>query len=56
MPNITNKAAIIPDVQDFEKILTAKLSYEAKQHTPQRDVWNKLDQNTMGNCIQRQSS
>lgn len=41
MPNITNKAAIIPDVQDFEKILTAKLSYEAQQHTPQRDAWNK---------------
>jgi hypothetical protein len=32
---------IIPNASDFEKILTAKLSYEAAQKTPNKDAWNK---------------
>jgi hypothetical protein len=40
-PVITNPNAVIPHKQDFEKLLTAKLSYEAKQKTPERDAWNK---------------
>ena len=31
----------MPSVEEFEKVLTAKLSYEAKQATPERDAWNK---------------
>lgn len=33
--------AIVPTAEDFEKLLKAKLSYEAKQKTPERDSWNK---------------
>lgn len=32
---------ILPDAADVSKILTAKLSYEAAQKTPQKDEWNK---------------
>lgn len=32
---------IIPNAHDFEKILTAKVSYEAAQKTPNKDIWNK---------------
>lgn len=32
---------IFPTEEDFRKLLTAKLSYEAKQNTPERDQWNK---------------
>ena len=32
---------IIPNANDFEKLLTAKLSYEAAQKTPNKDAWNK---------------
>ena len=40
-PVISNVSSIMPSHADFEKILTAKLSYEAKQNTPDRDSWNK---------------
>lgn len=40
-PVITSPGQVIPSQADFEKILTAKLSYEAKQKTPERDTWNK---------------
>ena len=40
-PVITDPKLIIPTENDFEKLLTAKLSYEAKQNTPERDTWNK---------------
>ena len=40
-PVITDPKLIIPSQADFEKLLTAKLSYEAKQNTPERDTWNK---------------
>jgi predicted nucleotidyltransferase len=40
-PVITNPSQVIPSQVDFEKILTAKLSYEAKQKTPEKDTWNK---------------
>jgi predicted nucleotidyltransferase len=40
-PVITDPYKVIPTVEDFEKLLTAKLSYEAKQGTPERDTWNK---------------
>jgi predicted nucleotidyltransferase len=32
---------IIPNAHDFEKLLTAKLSYEAAQKAPNKDAWNK---------------
>jgi len=40
-PVITDPYAVVPSKEDFEKLLTAKLSYEAKQGTPERDDWNK---------------
>ena len=40
-PVITDPGAVIPTAEDFKKLLTAKLSYEAKQNTPERDTWNK---------------
>lgn len=40
-PVITDPYAVVPSIEDFEKLLTAKLSYEAKQKTPERDAWNK---------------
>jgi predicted nucleotidyltransferase len=40
-PVISDPKLIMPSKEDFEKILKAKLSYEAKQKTPERDTWNK---------------
>ena len=40
-PVITDPKLVIPAREDFEKLLTAKLSYEAKYNTPERDTWNK---------------
>ena len=40
-PIITDPKAVIPTREDFEKLLKAKLSYEAKQNTPEKDAWNK---------------
>lgn len=39
-PVITDPKLVIPTAADFEKLLKAKLSYEAKQNTPERDAWN----------------
>jgi hypothetical protein len=39
-PVIMDPKRVIPTREDFEKLLTAKLSYEAKQNTPERDTWN----------------
>jgi hypothetical protein len=39
-PVITDPKLVIPTREDFEKLLQAKLSYEAKQNTPERDTWN----------------
>lgn len=41
IPQILDPKLVIPNSEDFKKILTAKLSYEAKQKTPERDSWNK---------------
>ena len=41
VPQITDYKLIIPTEEDFKKLLTAKLSYEAAQKTPNRDIWNK---------------
>ncbi len=41
VPVIADPKLIMPSKEDFEKILKAKLSYEAKQKTPERDTWNK---------------
>lgn len=38
---ITDPKSVLPDQRDFEKLLTAKLEYEAHYHTPDRDKWNK---------------
>ena len=40
-PIITDANLVMPTQEDFKKLLTAKLSYEAKQNTPERDAWNK---------------
>ena len=40
-PVITDPKLVIPTIEDFEKLLTAKLSYEAKYNTSERDTWNK---------------
>ena len=40
-PIITDANLVMPTQEDFKKLLTAKLSYEAKQNTPERDTWNK---------------
>ena len=40
-PIITDPNLVMPTAADFEKLLTAKLSYEAKQNTPEKDAWNK---------------
>lgn len=40
-PVIADPNLVMPTREDFEKLLTAKLSYEAKQKTPERDTWNK---------------
>lgn len=40
---IYTAADLIPTPKEVEKILQAKLSYEAKQNTPDRDAWNKAN-------------
>ena len=40
-PVIIDPKTIIPTAEDFKELLQAKLSYEAKQNTPERDAWNK---------------
>ena len=42
-PVITDPKLVIPTKEDFEKLLKAKLSYEAKQKTPEKDKWNKAN-------------
>jgi hypothetical protein len=42
-PVIVDPKTIIPTAADFEELLQAKLSYEAKQNTPERDAWNKAN-------------
>lgn len=42
-PVIIDPKTIIPTAADFEELLQAKLSYEAKQKTPERDTWNKAN-------------
>ena len=42
-PVIIDPKTIIPTAADFEELLQAKLSYEAKQNTPERDAWNKAN-------------
>ena len=37
VPQITDYKLIIPTEEDFKKLLTAKLSYESAQKTPNRD-------------------
>ena len=39
-PIITDPNLVMPRQADFEKLLTAKLSYEAKQGTPEEKAWN----------------
>ena len=39
-PIIIDPKSIIPTAKDFEKILSAKLSYEAKKGTQQEKAWN----------------
>lgn len=41
MPHPVDPKDLFPTEEDFKKLLTAKLSYEAKQNTPERDTWNK---------------
>lgn len=38
-PVITDPKLVIPTKEDFEKLLTAKLSYEAKQGAPDEKAW-----------------
>lgn len=40
-PQIISQDQVIPTKEDFEKLLTARASYEAKYNTPERDSWNK---------------
>lgn len=42
-PVIIDPKSIIPTTEDFKELLQAKLSYEAKQNTPERDAWNKAN-------------
>lgn len=39
-PVITDPKLVIPSQEDFEKLLTAKLSYEANKGTPNEKSWN----------------
>ena len=41
VPVISDPKLVIPTPADVEKLLTAKLSYEAKQSTPDKETWNK---------------
>lgn len=40
-PVIIDPKLVIPTKEDFEKLLRAKLSYEAKYNTSERDAWGK---------------
>lgn len=42
-PPIYSGADLIPTPKEVDKILQAKVSYEAKQNTPDRDTWNKAN-------------
>lgn len=42
-PPIYSGADLIPTPKEVDKILQAKVSYEAKQSTPDRDTWNKAN-------------
>lgn len=42
-PQIYTAADLIPTPKEVDKIIQAKLSYEAKQNTPDRDTWNKAN-------------
>lgn len=44
-PQITDVKQIIPTAEDFEKILKAKILYEAAQKIPTKDTWNKANFN-----------
>ena len=39
-PVIIDPNLVMPTKEDFEKLLQAKLSWEPKQNTPERDTWN----------------
>lgn len=41
MAQIYTQAELMPTAKDIEKILSAKLSYEAAQQKPNKDAWNK---------------
>jgi predicted nucleotidyltransferase len=41
MAQIYTQAELMPTTKDIEKILSAKLSYEAAQQKPDKDTWNK---------------
>lgn len=41
MAQIYSISEITPTVEDVEKLLSAKLSFEAAQKTPHKDTWNK---------------
>lgn len=41
MAQIYTQTELMPSTKDIEKILTAKLSYEAAQQRPDKDAWNK---------------
>ena len=43
MAKIYSEVELIPTAKEIEKILQAKLSYEAKQSDPDRDTWNKAN-------------
>lgn len=42
-PVIIDPKSIIPTEEDFKELLQAKLSYEAKYNTQDRDAWNKAN-------------
>lgn len=42
-PPIYSGADLIPTPKEVDKILQAKVSYEAKQNAPDRDTWNKAN-------------
>ena len=43
VPQITDVKQIIPAAEDFEKVLKAKILYEAAQKIPTKDAWNKAN-------------
>jgi len=44
-PKIMDPMSIVPTSEDFSKLLTAKLKYEAAQNKPDKDDWNKKNFN-----------